>query len=103
MPKVRVHNFAISIDGYGAGADQSLDNPLGVGGTRLHEWVFETGTGRNMLDADDGGGDTGVDDRFMAAGDEGIGATVMGRNMFGPIRGPWGDEAWTGWWGEDPR
>ena len=102
MPKVRVHNFAISIDGYGAGIDQDLDNPLGVGGMRLHEWVFQTRTGRDMLDGDDAGGDTGVDDRFMAAGDEGIGATVMGRNMFGPIRGPWGDEAWTGWWGDDP-
>jgi dihydrofolate reductase len=104
MPKVRVHNFSISVDGYGAGIDQSIDNPLGVGGTRLHEWVFQTRTGRDMLDGGDAGegGDTGVDDRFMAAGDEGIGATVMGRNMFGPIRGPWGDERWTGWWGDNP-
>lgn len=100
MPKVRVHNFSISLDGYGAGPDQSLDNPLGVGGTRLHEWVFKTRGGRRMLGED--GGDEGLDNTIWAEGDVGIGATIMGRNMFGPIRGPWGGDPWSGWWGDDP-
>jgi dihydrofolate reductase len=100
MPKLRVHDFAISLDGYGAGPDQSLDNPLGVGGTGLHDWVFETRTGRQMVGMD--GGDEGIDDKFVAEGFAGIGATIMGRNMFGPIRGPWGSDEWTGWWGDDP-
>src|SRR5947209_3487302 len=100
MPKLRVHNLAMSLDGYVAGPDQSVENPLGVGGTRLHEWVFETCSGRRMLDME--GGDEGIDDDFVARGDAGIGATVMGRNMFGPIRGQWGDEDWTGWWGDNP-
>jgi len=100
MPKLRVHNFSVSLDGYAAGPAQSLDHPLGVRGPELHEWVFETRTGRGMIG--EGGGDEGVDDRFMGLGDEGIGATVMGRNMFGPIRGPWGDSDWTGWWGDNP-
>jgi dihydrofolate reductase len=100
MPNVQVHNFAMSIDGYGAGPDQSLENPLGVGGSQLHDWVFKTRSGRRMLGMD--GGDEGLDDEFVARGDVGIGATVMGRNMFGPIRGPWGDGTWLGWWGDDP-
>jgi dihydrofolate reductase len=100
LPKLRVHNLAVSLDGYAAGPAQSLDNPLGVGGPGLHEWVFATRTGRQMMGMD--GGDEGVDDRFMKQGDAGIGATVMGRNMFGPIRGPWGSERWTGWWGDNP-
>jgi dihydrofolate reductase len=100
MPKVRVHNFAISLDGYAAGPDQSLDNPLGVGGTRLHEWAFATRSGRRTHGMD--GGEEGLDDEFVARGDAGIGATVMGRNMFGPIRGSWGSEPWSGWWGDDP-
>jgi dihydrofolate reductase len=100
MPKLRVHNFAISLDGYGAGPNQSLDNPLGVGGPGLHEWVFETRFGRAMVGTS--GGTEGLDDEFLARGDAGIGATIMGRNMFGPIRGPWADEAWTGWWGDNP-
>ncbi len=100
MPKLRVHNLAISLDGYVAGPDQSPDNPLGVGGLRLHEWVFATRTGRQMMGME--GGDGGVDDEFTARGDVGIGATIMGRNMFGPIRGPWGNGEWTGWWGENP-
>src|ERR1700694_5735123 len=86
MPKLRVHNFAISVDGYGAGPSQSLDNPLGVGGPRLHEWVFATRYGRRMIGEE--GGDEGIDERFMVAGDTGIGATIMGRNMSGPLRGP---------------
>jgi dihydrofolate reductase len=100
MPKVRVHNLAVSLDGYMAGPDQSLDNPLGVGGTRLHEWVFETRGGRQMMGEE--GGTEGIDNDFWARGDVGIGATIMGRNMFGPIRGPWGDEQWKGWWGDEP-
>ncbi|HEY3240216.1 MAG TPA: dihydrofolate reductase family protein [Acidimicrobiia bacterium] len=100
MPNVRVHNFAMSVDGYAAGPSQSLDNPLGVGGTRLHEWAFATRSGRQMHGMD--GGDEGVDDDFIARGDAGIGATIMGRNMFGPIRGSWGGDEWTGWWGDSP-
>ena len=90
MPRLCVHDFAISLDGYGAGSDQSLDNPLGVGGTGLHDWVFETHTGRQMVGM--AGGDEGIDDKFVAEGVAGIGATIMGRNMFGPIRGPWGSD-----------
>jgi dihydrofolate reductase len=100
MPKLRVHNFAVSLDGYGAGPDQSIDNPLGVAGTRLHEWVFETRGGRQMIGMD--GGDEGIDNEYFAEGFVDIGATIMGRNMFGPIRGSWGDDEWRGWWGDDP-
>jgi dihydrofolate reductase len=100
MPRLRVHDLAMSVDGYVAGPDQSVDNPLGVDGTRLHEWVFETRSGREMAGME--GGETGVDDDFVAEGFEGIGATIMGRNMFGPIRGPWGSDEWTGWWGDNP-
>lgn len=100
MPRLRVHNLSISLDGYVAGPDQSVDNPLGVGGLALHDWVFKTRTGSEMLGSD--GGEDGIDDRFMAEGDTGIGATIMGRNMFGPIRGPWGGDEWRGWWGENP-
>ena len=100
MPKLRVHNFSISLDGYGAGAEQSLDNPLGARGTELHEWVFATRGGRQMIG--EKGGDTGVDDEFFARGEQGLGATIMGRNMFGPIRGEWGDDDWKGWWGDTP-
>ncbi|MDJ0343039.1 dihydrofolate reductase family protein [Streptomyces sp. H10-C2] len=100
MPKLRVHNLAVSIDGYVAGPDQSLENPLGVGGMGLHEWAFATRTGHRMQDTD--GGDEGLDDELLAQGDVGIGATIMGRNMFGPVRGPWGGDQWTGWWGENP-
>ena len=100
MPKLRVHNIAISVDGYAAGPDQSLDNPLGVGGTRLHEWAFATRSGREMHGMD--GGEADVDDEFIAKGDVGVGATIMGRNMFGPVRGPWGNDTWTGWWGDNP-
>jgi dihydrofolate reductase len=105
MPKLRVHTMSMSLDGYVAGPDQDLEHPLGVGGPRLHEWVFETRTGRRMIGEE--GGDTGVDDDAVAAGFTGIGATVMGRNMFGPVRGSWGSggawgDDWTGWWGDDP-
>jgi len=105
VPKLRVHNLAISLDGYVAGPDQSIDNPLGVGGPRLHEWVFATRTGRRMFGQE--GGDEGLDDEFLARADAGVGATIMGRNMFGPVRGPWASDrgtgdAGTGWWGDDP-
>jgi len=100
MPKLRVHNVSMSIDGYAAGPSQDLDNPLGVGGQKLHEWVFKTRTGLRMLGEQ--GGDEGIDDDFLAHADDGIGATIMGRNMFGPIRGPWAGDDWRGWWGDDP-
>ena len=100
MPKLRVHNFAISLDGYGAGPDQGVDDPLGVHGLDLHEWVFATRTWHDREGT--AGGKEDLDDQFIRAGDVGIGATIMGSNMFGPIRGPWTDEQWTGWWGDDP-
>jgi len=100
MPKLRVHNFSISLDGYAAGPDQSREDPLGVGGTRLHEWAFATEAARAHHGLD--GGATGIDDGFVARSNEGIGATIMGRNMFGPIRGAWADDEWRGWWGDDP-
>ena len=100
MAELRVHNLAMSVDGFAAGPDQAVDQPLGVGGRALHEWVFATRTGQRMLGHD--GGERGVDDDFLAAGEVGIGATIMGRNMFGPVRGPWPDESWQGWWGDEP-
>lgn len=100
MSKVRVNNFAISLDGYGAGPDQSVETPLGIGGEDLHEWMVATRSWRRKHGTEKG--ETGVDDDFAARGQEGIGATIMGRNMFGPIRGPWGDEEWKGWWGDNP-
>jgi dihydrofolate reductase len=100
MPKLRVHGFTISVDGYGAGPNQDLDNPLGVGGVALHEWAFATRTFRQMFGSE--GGTTGIDDDFAARGFSNIGAWIIGRNMFGPIRGPWPDEAWKGWWGDNP-
>jgi dihydrofolate reductase len=100
MPKLRVHSLAMSVDGYVAGPHQSIDDPLGVGGRRLHEWVFATRFGREMIGEE--GGDEGVDHQFLIRGDVGIGATIMGRNMFGPIRGGWDDDEWKGWWGDEP-
>ena len=100
MARVRVHNFSVSVDGYAAGPDQDTDRPLGVGGSALHEWIFQTRYGRRMIGQE--GGDSGLDDEFMVQRDQGIGTTIMGRNMFGPIRGPWGDTPWSGWWGPSP-
>jgi len=100
MSKLRVHNFAISLDGYGAGPGQDLDNPLGLGGVALMEWFFPTRTWQHMHG--NAGGETGVDDDIAAQGLAGIGAWILGRNMFGPIRGAWPDESWRGWWGEEP-
>ena len=101
MAKVRVHNFSISLDGYGAGTDQGLDHPLGVGGNRLHTWALKTRAGRRQV-LGKPGGEEGLDNDFWLRGDEGIGATIMGRNMFGPIRGEWRDDGWKGWWGDEP-
>jgi dihydrofolate reductase len=100
MSKLRVHSFGISIDGYGAGPDQGLDNPLGVGGLALHDWMVSTRTFQQMYG--DGAGATGIDDEFTARGFVNIGAWILGRNMFGPIRGAWPDDRWTGWWGDNP-
>jgi dihydrofolate reductase len=104
MSKLRVDSFSISIDGYGAGPDQSLDNPLGVGGMGLHEWVFPTRTFQAMHGDPGGatGGETGVDDDFAARGAANLGAWILGRNMFTPSRGLWPDDGWKGWWGPNP-
>jgi len=100
MTRVRVESFSISLDGYGAGPDQSLDNPLGIGGPDLHQWLFPTRTlQRALFDKD---GTTGVDDDFATRGFQNVGAWILGRNMFGPIRGPWTDMSWKGWWGDSP-
>jgi dihydrofolate reductase len=100
MSRVRVHNFSVSLDGYGTGDTQSLEAPFGHAGTRLHEWFFSTRTFQAMQ----GGleGSTGVDESFASNWGPGIGAEIMGRNKFGPQRGPWADEEWKGWWGENP-
>ena len=100
MSKLRVGCFSMSLDGFGAGPEQDLNNPLGVGGLALHEWFFPTRTFQKMHG--EGAGTTGIDDDFAARGVEGIGAWILGRNMFGPIRGPWADEEWKGWWGDTP-
>jgi dihydrofolate reductase len=100
MPKLRVHAFSISLDGYGAGPKQDLDDPLGVGGEALHDWFVATRTFRQMTGQE--GGTTGVDDDFAARGFNNIGAWIMGRNMFGPVRGHWPDDTWKGWWGDNP-
>ena len=100
MPKLRVMSFSLSLDGFGAGPEQSIDNPLGIGGMGLHQWAFATRTFRKMFGQD--GGSTGIDDQFAARGFENVGAWILGRNMFGPVRGPWPDDSWKGWWGDNP-
>ena len=100
MSRVRVAAFSLSLDGYGAGLNQSLQNPLGVNGMDLHQWAFKTRTFQKMFGQD--GGETGVDDEFAARSFENVGAWILGRNMFGPVRGPWPDESWKGWWGASP-
>jgi dihydrofolate reductase len=100
MPKLRVHGFGISVDGFGAGLAQSLNNPMGVGGMALHEWVFGTRMFHQMTGRE--GGSTGMDNDLADRGFANIGAWILGRNMFGPVRGPWPDDAWKGWWGDDP-
>ena len=100
MPKLRVHNFSISLDGYGAGPIQDQTNPLGVGGEELHDWFVATRTFQKITGKE--GGTTGTDDDFAARGFKNIGACILGRNMFGPVRGPWPDDSWKGWWGSNP-
>jgi dihydrofolate reductase len=100
MPKLRVHCFSISADGYGAGPNQSLNEPLGVGGEALHKWFIPTRTFQRMIGKSDG--TTGPDEDFAARSFENIGAWIMGRNMFGPVRGAWPDDSWKGWWGNNP-
>ncbi|WP_114240221.1 dihydrofolate reductase family protein [Dyella sp. C9] len=100
MSKLRVQSFALSLDGYGAGLHQDLHNPIGVRGLELMDWFFNTRAWREMHGQE--GGDTGIDHRMAMQGFDGIGAWILGRNMFGPVRGPWPDEQWKGWWGEEP-
>ncbi len=100
MTRLRVLSFGVSLDGYGAGPNQSIDNPLGVGGAAMFEWLFATRTFQKVHGSE--GGATGVDDDFAARGFSNIGAWIIGRNMFGPIRGKWPDENWKGWWGDNP-
>ncbi len=101
MPaKLRVQSFAISIDGFGAGPNQDLQNPLGVRGPELMEWFFHSRFWRKMHGQD--GGETSIDNGIAEQGFANIGAWILGRNMFGPVRGPWPDESWKGWWGDEP-
>ena len=100
MARLIVSSFTISLDGYGAGPNQTRETPLGVGGEELHEWLVNSRTFKSMYGGE--GGDTGIDEDFAARGMAGVGAWILGRNMFGPIRGPWPDESWRGWWGATP-
>jgi dihydrofolate reductase len=100
MSKLRVASFSISIDGFGAGPNQNLENPLGAGGSKLHEWFFPTQTFQKMFG--NGSGTTGIDDDFATRGFRDIGAWILGRNMFAPSRGSWTDMNWKGWWGDNP-
>jgi dihydrofolate reductase len=101
MTRLRVNSFSISLDGFGAGPRQDLDNPMGVGGGALHGWAFGTRTiQRKVLGKETGS--TGIDDDFAARGFDNVGAWILGRNMFGPVRGPWPDDSWRGWWGDNP-
>lgn len=101
MSKLKVSAFSVSIDGYGAGPDQSLQSPLGVGGEALHEWAFPTRTFQRMLFGN-ASGTLGVDEDFAARSFADVGAWILGRNMFGPVRGAWPDDEWKGWWGDEP-
>lgn len=100
MTKLRVHGFGVSLDGFAAGPDQDLEHPLGVNGPDLMQWFFPTNVWQQMHG--NGTGETGVDNEMAERGFQGIGAWILGRNMFGPVRGPWPDESWRGWWGEEP-
>ena len=101
MPKIRVASFGVSLDGYGAGPRQDRDNPLGVGGAALAAWIYPTRTFQSQVLGRDEG-DTGPDDELARRGFENVGAWILGRNMFGPIRGEWPDDEWKGWWGDEP-
>jgi dihydrofolate reductase len=100
MSRLIVHSFTISLDGYGAGPNQTQESPLGVGGEELHEWLVDTKFFKQMTNQ--AGGVTGIDNAFAEKGMANIGAYILGRNMFGPVRGPWPDESWNGWWGNNP-
>jgi dihydrofolate reductase len=100
MSRVRVGGFSISLDGFGAGPEQSLENPLGLRGQELHQWLFGTRFFHEMIGQP--GGSDGVDQAYADRAMRGFGAFILGRNMFGPVRGPWADESWKGWWGDDP-
>ena len=100
MSRLRVNSFSVSLDGYGAGVRQSLQQPLGLGGETLHQWMFGTRMFRELFGGQ--GGSAGVDDEFARRGFANVGAWILGRNMFGPVRGPWPDETWQGWWGDEP-
>jgi len=100
VSKLRVSTFSVSVDGYGAGPRQDLEHPLGVGGPEMFDWFFRTRTWQRMHANE--GGESGTDDDMAARGLDGIGAWILGRNMFGPVRGPWPDEDWKGWWGDEP-
>jgi dihydrofolate reductase len=100
MSKVRVSSFSISIDGFGAGARQDLQNPLGVRGPEMFSWFFQTDVWKKMQG--ESGGGQGVDNQMAERAFENVGAWILGRNMFGPVRGPWPDESWKGWWGDEP-
>lgn len=100
MARLLAYGFTISLDGYGAGPRQSQEDPLGVGGEKLHDWLVGTRTFKRTHGGE--GGDTGIDEDFAARGMAGMGAWILGRNMFGPVRGPWPDESWRGWWGKNP-
>ena len=102
MSKLRVHCFGLSLDGFGAGPDQSLENPLGVGGKNLHEWFFPTRVFQKMVRGPEADGTTGIDNDFAERGLRNLGAWILGRNMFSPTRGAWTDDQWKGWWGDNP-
>jgi len=102
MTKLRVQSFTVSLDGYAAGPNQDFENPLGIGGQALMEWLFHTRFFQQMHGNGQGNGETGIDNDIAEQGFAGIGAWILGRNMFGPVRGPWPDESWQGWWGDEP-
>jgi dihydrofolate reductase len=103
MAMVRVHSFGVSLEGYGAGPRQDFEHPLGVGGPALMEWLFQTRLFHQIHGPEgDAGGETGIDNDMAEQGFAGVGAWILGRNMFGPVRGPWPDESWKGWWGDNP-
>ncbi|HEY2093163.1 MAG TPA: dihydrofolate reductase family protein [Thermoanaerobaculia bacterium] len=101
MSKTVVRSFSISLDGFGAGPNQDLENPLGVGGPEMFQWFFNTRTWHKMH-GDTGAGETGIDDEFASQAFDNVGAWILGRNMFSPVRGPWLDDSWKGWWGDEP-
>jgi dihydrofolate reductase len=100
MSRLRINAFGMSVDGYGAGPEQSRQDPIGVGGMALHHWAVSTRTFHRILGQQ--GGATGVDDDYAARSFADVGAWILGRNMFGPVRGPWPDDSWKGWWGDEP-